>query len=230
MIQLEILGGQLVLSDVARFGVAVREGSLAGVKEAAGLVAGAVRADTPKKTGRAAGAVVVKESQGGKVQTVRYDYRKKEAYYMRFVILGAKAHTIAPRRLTKRGRRTAFKRRFNALRKGGMSEMLAAAEAGAYVFDRTKKRALYINAGGETFYAANVVHPGVKAHRIFSETMREQKDEITATLAKNIDAATRRTQNTSRLSGDDWIRMQPASKIVPGMPAWSPTKGFFHGK
>jgi hypothetical protein len=199
MIKLEVVGGQVVLEDIERYGAALREGAIEGIRNGAKLVADEVRRNTPEKTGKAKSSVVVREASGGKAQTVTFDYKKSAAFYMRFFITGVKAHQIAPRRLTERGRRIAFKRKYKKLVRGGMADLDASLQATQYVEDRTKKRSLhFIAGGGEKVFSAKVLHPGFKATAVFKDALNAKSAEVQRAIALGIEDATRRAERVSR--------------------------------
>lgn len=186
MIVLELIGGQLVLNDVQTFGVAAMRGSIEGVKKSADILAQDIRGHTPRKTGKAQESVIVRPSQGGKVQTVRFDYRKSRAFYMRFVILGAQPHDIRPKKRTDRGRRSAQKKRLTKLQKAGMTFGQAYTEAALYAAGLTRKSAMYFQADGQGVFTRMVRHPGVRPMKIISERMRASQGEIVTALQQGI--------------------------------------------
>jgi hypothetical protein len=203
MIVLEMIGGQLVLNDVQTCGSAAMQGTIEGVKDAAGIVAQDVAEHTPVKTGRARESVVTKLTQGGKVATVRYDLRKTKAFYMRFLLLGAKAHLISPKQRTARGRSQARRKRQKSLEISGMSSTQAATEALAYASTLTRKSAMHFNVGRENVFTRTVRHPGVRPMHIISESMKSSQGEIVTALQeavrKNVERA--HAQRTSYRGG-----------------------------
>ncbi len=162
----------------------MRTAIAAGVEKATGELAEDVAAHAPGKARDA-----VRERMRGQLTGV-VDFDPQEAFYMRFVLLGAKAHRIAPRRSRRNRTRLAETKRnlFSALRGAGVD----AARLGA--FDKglgVARLALAFTprGGGGLLYRDSVNHPGIKARHILSSRLAAMKDRIVTTIDESVKAA-----------------------------------------
>jgi hypothetical protein len=186
MLIVEFVGGELIVGDVQAFGNAAVNGSIEGIKDAADILARDVTAHTPKKTGKARESIITKVTQGGRLATVKYDYRKSQAFYMRFIILGAKPHTITPKMRTDRGRRTARARKLKALLKSGMQYGPAYAAAASYAAGLTRKRAMAFEQNGESVFTRAVRHPGIRPTKIISDRVKASQGPMVTALQEAV--------------------------------------------
>lgn len=177
MCKVSVVNGRAVIEGLNRASVAVKDGARDGIARATADLALDVVRHTPLKSGKARESVAGRVTPSGNSGKVTYDYKKRGAFYMRFVLLGAKRHTIGLRLKTARGLAAAQR---NADRR-------AAREGRAVAPKVTRKRALAIRIGGRVVFRASVLkHPGLKANPILDERLAANEGSIFSTIAKSV--------------------------------------------
>lgn len=177
MYRVTLKNGRAVLEAVSKASAAVKDGAKDGIAKATADLAVDVVRHTPRKTGKARQSVVGQVSPQGNVGKVTYDYKKRGAFYMAFVLQGARRHTIGLKYKTARGLKAAQTR---ADRKAAKLGRPVAAQI-------TKKRALAFMIGGRLIFRASVLHhPGLKANPILNDRLEANQGKIFDTIASSV--------------------------------------------
>lgn len=180
MIQIEAVGGgRALIQGLERASSSVAAAVGEGIAQAVKDLAADVITNTPSRSGKAR-ASVLGHMTSPTSGVVLHDW--KEAFYMRFVIGGARPHLIAPKYGSDRGLKYAIKRRT----KKGLS-----------VEGIKRRKSLAFSIGGQTVFAAHALHPGVAASHLMRNRLDANRQQIGETLRESI---------IKRLSPDDWIR------------------------
>jgi len=181
MLQVEAVGGgRALIQGLDQASDQVRAAVGEGIAKAISEIAADVATHTPSRSGTARASVdghMTSPTSG----VVLHEWR--EAFYMRFVIGGAKSHLIFPKYGTDRGLKQAIKRR---LKKGESIEGI-----------KRRKSLAFSAGGGDKVFAAHVLHPGVTASHLMRNRLEANRLRIGQTLRESI---------VNRLSPDDWIR------------------------
>lgn len=190
----------------------LRLGTIEGIRAATELLAKDVIEHTPRKSGKARQSVVTKFSSNGLRGQVAYSYKKADAFYMRFVLLGVKPRPIFPRgrhgsREQRRLRQQAYRRRldpdYSSLGgefmepgrrvKGKIVQSERMVTATEFT-GRGGKKALTING---KLYAAAWNYPGFKGLRTLSRRLDAMHDPLEKTIH---DSLKRRFLDASRIT------------------------------
>lgn len=182
MLTVEMTGGRGLIR-IAEALPAACEGAVArGVADAADYVAKDVADHTPVKSGKARESVVTKVT--GTQARISYSYKKSAAFYMRFVLLGARPHAITPKLQTARGQRQLARRLEQRYRREGFAKSAAEAKAFAEV-SLVRKKALAISWRGPRYLGA-VQHPGIPATRILSARLAASRGAIEEAISSAV--------------------------------------------
>jgi hypothetical protein len=182
MIYLQVTSRGAVVSIFERWTREVRRGASEGVKRSVDLMGEDLAEHTPIRTGKALGAITTRMQSA---LTGTAGYNLSEAFYMRFVLMGSKAHEIHPRRRAgNRGRAAQAKRNLHAaLRRVGVdADRMAQLGRGLGV----QHLALSLSVGGNLLARARVWHPGTKAQPILADRLAAMTPTINETIGASI--------------------------------------------
>ena len=171
MIRATIEQNRLEIDAVAnRAQKGVKAGIADGVRLGAVALSKDVAAHTPSRSGKARLSVIAEAHhyiENG--QVVKYDYR--EAFYMRFVLRGAKPHRIYNKYISTRGLRQAKRR----------------AEKSGDAGPSGPKGALSFMFGGALRAFSEVQHPGIRGRDILGQRLAANKSTLIQTIYASIE-------------------------------------------
>jgi hypothetical protein len=176
MYKVSVVNGKAFIEGIKKADTETRAGAVDGIRIATADLAEDVARHTPVKSGKARDSVIGRVSPGGAVGKVTYSYKKRGAFYMAFILQGAKGHKIGLRLKTKRG--LAAAQRY-ADRKAAKSGQSVAPKI-------TRRRAMSFTAGGKRYFRGSVMHPGLKSKPILNDRLAANGSRIFSTISKSV--------------------------------------------